>query len=164
LRPGANAIELRGTGSATAQAVQTYYAPWNGPIDAKEGASRLQLQVRFDKTQGAAGDTFTALVHAERIGFRGYGMMIAEIGLPPGIDIDRNSLDQARRESAGLFRYEILPDRVVMYLWPEAGGSDFAFKFRARYGIDALTAASLLYDYYNPEANAAQPPTRFTVR
>jgi hypothetical protein len=167
LRSGSNVIAFRGTGSATIQAVETYYVPWSGwtgAMEATEGASRLTLDVRFDKTQGRPGETFKAVVHAERIGFRGYGMMLAEIGLPPGIDIDRESLEEALRASNGLFRYEILPDRVVAYLWPEAGGSSFEFKFRVRYGIDALTAASVLYDYYNPEARAVQPPARFSVR
>ena len=49
---------------------------------------------------------------------------------------------------------EIQPDRVVLYLWPEAGGSAFAFNFRMRYRAEAMTAASILYDYYNPEASA----------
>jgi hypothetical protein len=30
--------------------------------------------------------------------------------------------------------------------------------------MKALTTASILYDYYNPEAQATVPPTLFTVR
>jgi hypothetical protein len=40
-------------------------------------------------------------------------------------------------------------------------GSRFEFQFRLRYGMDAMTASSLLYDYYNPEANATVVPVRF---
>jgi hypothetical protein len=101
-------------------------------------------------------------VEAEQIGFRGYGMMIAEIGLPPGAEVDRESLE--RTKDAGVDGYEVQPDRVVFYLWPSAGGSKFDFSFRPRFGINASTAPSLLYDYYNPEANAAVLPVRFTVQ
>ena len=38
-------------------------------------------------------------VEAERIAFRGYGMLLAEIGLPPGADVDRASLEKARELS-----------------------------------------------------------------
>jgi uncharacterized protein YfaS (alpha-2-macroglobulin family) len=59
---------------------------------------------------------------------------------------------------------DVLPDRVIFYLWPPAGGVKFDFKFRARYGIKAKSAPSVLYDYYNPEARAVVAPVQFVVR
>jgi hypothetical protein len=64
----------------------------------------------------------------------------------------------------GLSQYDVLPDRVVVYLWPRAGGVDFNFKFRPRFALTAKTAPSVIYDYYNPEARAVVAPTTFTVR
>ena len=64
----------------------------------------------------------------------------------------------------GVDGYEVQPDRVVFYLWPSAGGSKFQFIFRPRYGINAMSGPSVLYDYYNPEANAAVLPVRFNVQ
>lgn len=51
-----------------------------------------------------------------------------------------------------------------LYLWPHGGSTRFQFKFRPRHGLNALTAPSQLYDYYNPEARTVVPPTRFVVR
>jgi uncharacterized protein YfaS (alpha-2-macroglobulin family) len=102
-------------------------------------------------------------IEAERIGFRGYGMMLAEMGLPPGTEVDRASLEQSEA-SLGVSGYEIQPDRVVFYLWPTAGGTSFGFDFRIRYRIEGMSAPSLLYDYYNPEVNATVAPVSFTVR
>lgn len=85
-------------------------------------------------------------VETERIGFRGYGMMLAEIGLPPGSEVERESLETAR-ESGSIQGYEVQPDRVVFYVWPEASRSKFEFQFRLPYGMDAMTAPSVLYDY-----------------
>ena len=48
-------------------------------------------------------------------------------------------------------------------MWSKAGGTDFDFKFKPRYGIDAQTPASIVYDYYNPEAKAMVPPLKFNV-
>ncbi|MBZ5494655.1 MAG: hypothetical protein LAO76_27325 [Acidobacteriia bacterium] len=145
-----------------AQVISTWYVPWaessaTAIENFKPGDTRaLRLQVRFDRTQPTFGDTVTAHVEAERVGFRGYGMMLAEVGLPPGAEVDRSSL-----ESAG--SYEVQPDRVVFYVWPSAGGTKFDFRFRLPYRCDALSAPSLLYDYYNPENRAVVAPTRFVV-
>jgi len=37
-----------------------------------------------------------------------------------------------------------LPDRIVFYVWPRAGGVEFNFSFRPRFKMDATTAPSLL--------------------
>jgi hypothetical protein len=90
-------------------------------------------------------------------------MMMAEIGLPPGANVERDSLEAARGY-LGVQGYEVQPDRVVFYVWPSAGGSQFTFRFRLRYRMDAMTTQSVIYDYYNPEARATVAPVRFTVR
>jgi hypothetical protein len=85
--------------------------------------------------------------------------------LPPGADVDRESLERAARESSGsLNQYDVLPDRVIVYLWPRAGGLKFSFKFKSRYGVKAQTAPSTLYDYYNPEARVTIAPSRIVVK
>jgi uncharacterized protein YfaS (alpha-2-macroglobulin family) len=90
-------------------------------------------------------------------------MMLAEVGLPPGAEVDRASLEEAET-SLGVSGYEIRPDRVVFYLWPVAAGTSFGFDFRMRYRIEAMSSPSLVYDYYNPNANAAVAPVLFGVR
>ena len=64
----------------------------------------------------------------------------------------------------GLSHYDVLPDRVIAYLWRQAGSLKFSFKFKPRYGVKAQTAPSTLYDYYNPEARVALAPSRFIVK
>ena len=170
---GLNRIEIRrasGASKTVAQIVTTYYVPWSvHATEAMQHASALvsntlRLAVNFDKTRAAAGEEVTCRVEAERIGFSGYGMMLAEVGLPPGADVDRASLERAMKESGwDLNGYDILPDRLIVYLWPRAGGTHFTFNFRPRYGLNAQTAPSVLYDYYNPEARMVLAPTRFNV-
>jgi hypothetical protein len=119
------------------------------------------LKVVYDQRDLKLGASVQCHVSVERVGFRGYGMMIAEIGLPPGAEVNRESLEQSKSAVDG---YDVQPDRVVFYVWPNAGGTSFNFSFRPRYRIDALSAPSLLYDYYNPESNATVMPVRFTIR
>ncbi|HEY0386647.1 MAG TPA: hypothetical protein VGC64_11575, partial [Pyrinomonadaceae bacterium] len=174
LVPGDNRIELQRKGSArpaSVQAVATYYVPWSDRRDeAHEGlagatAMPLHLKVSFDKSEVGINEEVTCKVVAERTGQQGYGMLLAEIGLPPGAEVDRASLERAMQNSGwDLSRYDILPDRLIVYLWPRTGGTSFEFKFRPRYGLRAQTSASQLYDYYNPEARAVVAPMKFVVR
>jgi len=173
--PGEDQVELTGTSDAarsSAQLVSTYYVPWSVSMagkgmDEKHGDSDiLHLSVHYDKTEAKIGEEIHCQVDVERIGFRGYGMMLAEIGLPPAADVDRESLDKAI-ENAGwsLNHYDVLPDRLIAYVWPHYGGgaTHFEFTFRSRMGEVAQTAPSLLYDYYNPEARAVVEPTKFVI-
>ena len=173
LAPGDNHVEIRrspGSARASVQVVSSYYSPWTGPrmmshAGPEESASALRLGVNYSKSVADVGDEITCSVNAERVGFKGYGMLLGEIGLPPGADVDRASLERAMTDSGwSLSQYDILPDRLVVYLWPHAGGTRFEFKFRTRFGLTAQTAPSLLYDYYNPEARVVVPPTKFVVK
>ena len=90
-------------------------------------------------------------------------MLLAEIGLPPGADVDRSSLETALKDWS-VMQYDVLPDRIVLYLWPSAGGVDFDIRFRTRFGLAAKTAPSVIYDYYNPESRVVVPPVKFRVK
>jgi hypothetical protein len=168
---GTNKVAIQRVGDNGAMqtnVLTSYYIPWpqaeaTQAENIKAGDTRaLKLKVDFDRHEARVGGAIACRVEAERIGFAGYGMMIAEIGLPPGAEVDRESLEEAKQ--TGVDGYEVQPDRVVFYLWPSAGGSKFQFIFRPRFGINAMSAPSVLYDYYNPEANAAVLPVRFNVQ
>jgi A-macroglobulin complement component/alpha-2-macroglobulin family protein/MG2 domain-containing protein/carboxypeptidase family protein/A-macroglobulin receptor/macroglobulin-like protein len=178
LNRGNNRVEIRRAGNVTrasAQLVETHYEPWEqGSADRRENfklrnSSALRLAVNYDKLEAKIGEEIVCNVAAERIGHQGYGqefgMMLAEIGLPPGADVDRESLERAAKESDwSLNHYDVLPDRVIVYLWPRAGGMKFSFKFKPRYGVRAQTAPSTLYDYYNSEARVSIAPSRIVVK
>ena len=164
LKVGRNRIEIRqpeGLPIASVQAVANYYVPWS--YSKRGSKSDLRLQVKFDKTEAQINDEITCRVEAGRVGVGGSGMMLAEIGIPPGAEVDRSSL-QAALKDWSIYQYDVLPDRVVVYLWPKADGVSFNFKFRPRFGLKAKTSASILYDYYNPEAAVVLAPSLFTVR
>lgn len=167
---GRNRVEVRRASSAseaTAQLVSTFYVPWDSPSASParpRAANAPTLKVSFDRTEAEAGQSVSCQVEASR--GAGFGMLLAEVGLPPGAEVDRATLERARAEAgSGLDRYEVRPDRLVFYLKP---GPDrrarLAFAFKPRYALRARTAPSQVYDYYNPEARAVVPPARFVVR
>ncbi len=165
LSAGKNRLEIKrpsGGPFASVQAVANYYVPWSNTAERK---GDLRLLAKFDKTESKVTDEITCHVEAERVGFRGYGMMLAEIGLPPGADVDRGSLETAMTSSNwSMTQYDVLPDRIVVYLWPRAGGVKFDFKFRPRFGLNAKSAASVIYDYYNPESRSVVQPSTFKIK
>jgi hypothetical protein len=173
LHAGENTVSISGGDSrslVSAQLVSRYYVPWEGLVPESRAVTSpgkpdgLRLRVEFDRTDAPSGADLRCTAEAERIGSRGYGMMIAEIGTPPGADVDRRSLDQMLESSGwSISRYDVLPDRVLVYLWPRAGGIKFSFTLRPRFGLNALSAPSVLYDYYNPEMSVTLRPVRFTI-
>ena len=90
-------------------------------------------------------------------------MILAEIGLPPGADVDRAGLEKAQAENR-FSSYDVLPDKILIYAWAQSFPMNFSFKFKPRYGIKAQTAPSVIYDYYNEEARAVIAPTGFIVK
>lgn len=169
LGAAANKVEITASGEMPlmSQVVATHYIDWRDAqasnLDVNSSRS-LKLDYKCDKASSAIMEDVTCTVAAERTGFRGYGMLLAEIGTPPGADVSRESLDKAIEANWNISRYEILPDRIVIYMWAQAGGTKFNFKFKPRYAINAQTPASVVYDYYNPEAQATVAPLRFVVR
>lgn len=176
LSNGANEIEVFVSDDSTvmAQVVGTHYISWQDALDeglaergsgSNETASRLlEMDYSCDKLDAKVMEEVTCSVRAERVGFRGYGMLLAEIGIPPGADVSRESLDRALSSNWSVSRYDVLPDRVIVYMWAQPGGTRFSFSFRPRYGINAQTPASVVYDYYNDEARAVVAPLKFSVK
>ncbi len=92
-------------------------------------------------------------------------MLLGEIGLPPGAEVDRDTLEQAVRQSGWEFsHYEILPDKVILYLWPRRSECHIEFQFRPRLALRAQSAPSKVYDYYNPDSLAVVPPASFVIQ
>ena len=98
-RRGKNTIEISG-GSGTltsAQTVADYYVHWSSTL-AVPKPGPLELKVACDNTRVEVGTKVKCRVGAERIGSAGHGMMIAEIGIPPGVDVDREGLQEQMSE------------------------------------------------------------------
>jgi alpha-2-macroglobulin-like protein len=164
-----NALQITSSSNSAvmAQIVANHYIDWKDAAISGENtnASRqLQLDYRCDKQTAQIMEEVNCSVKAERVGFQGYGMLLAEIGVPPGADVSRESLQAAMESDWSFSRYDVLPDRIIIYMWSKAGGTNINFKFKPRYGINAQTPSSFVYDYYNEEAKATLAPLKFEVK
>lgn len=163
-----NRIQITSSGEqAMAQIVSQHYVDWRDSTSTKINAgtsSAIRLDYKCDKATAKIMEDVTCSIEAERVGFRGYGMLLAEIGTPPGADVSRESLEKAIADDWNISHYDVLPDRIVIYMWSKPGGTRFNFKFKPRYAINAQTPSSIIYDYYNPEAKGVVAPLKFAVQ
>ena len=162
LRAGANEILLSGF-EPRAQQVQLS-AAWYETWGAKRQAKELDMQVHYNALTGVVNDPVACDVVISRPSFRGYGMMIAAVGLPPGAEVEGGLLEDLIGDGkSGVDSYEVEPDQVTFYVWPRAADVKFRFVFRPRYAMKARAAQSVLYDYYNPDERVVIEPAKFVV-
>lgn len=165
IQPGlANEVSISAPSGHTAVQAQftaDWYQPWDGP----KTTPQLTMQVRYSTAETSVNQPVRCDVTVSRTRFRGYGMMIAEIGLPPGAEVDRGTLTELLdRPDTGVDSFEVAPGRVTLYLWPRANDAKFSFIFRPRFPMRVRTEPSALYDYYNPDARVVVPPTTLLVQ
>ena len=171
LRPGANELLFTAAGDASLASVEataSFYVPWQGDdasVKTQTGSDAgLDFGYRCAADDAVAGKPIDCTVNARRFGSESYGMMLAEVGLPPGAEVDRSSL-ASLLDSWTISRYELQPDRIVFYLWsPGASGSHFSFRFIPRYAVRAKAAPATLTDYYNPDLKVVLSPQLFTIK
>lgn len=170
LKPGHNELIFTQPVDESIASVETtasFYVPWQG--DAVESKTQtgndagLDYSYRCNATGAQVGKPIDCTVEARRFGSPSYGMLLAEVGLPPGTDVDREALARLLDDGT-ISRYELQPDRIVFYLWsPQTEGSHFSFRFTPRYAIHAKAAPATLSDYYNSDLKVVLPPQIFTV-
>jgi hypothetical protein len=173
LKPGRNELSFTGAGDAalaSAEVSTSFYVPWPPPgqNESAHATTGRDYGLDFNYTcnlNGAkVGQPVDCTVDARRFGSQGFGMLLAEVGLPPGADVDRASLGKLLDDWT-ISSYELQPDRIVFYLWPwRAEGSHFGFRFTPRYPMHAKAAPATLSDYYNPDLQVTLAPQAFNVK
>jgi hypothetical protein len=170
IQPGDNDVTIQSTSEfplMSYHAVSHFYVPWADATISERTTTGpdygLDYSTKCDHPEAKISQVVKCTANVKRFGLRSYGMLVAEVGIPPGTEIDREYLDR-EMERSGIQRYEVQPDGIVFYVWgSEAKGVSFTFLFKPRYGIDALAAPSALWDYYNPDLRVVLPPQRFKV-
>jgi len=161
LASGRHMVELvREGGSSPVPADLTvrFLEPWPREGGRRESAGEgdLILTTSWPSLELVVGRTVEVRAHAERRGTRGFGMLLAEIGLPPGMRVDPASCRPAV--------CEVMPGAVRFYLWPVAGGTDVGFTAVPRIAGRLHALPSRLSALYNPGKVAVLPPAVFRIR
>ena len=169
-----NTIELQQIGGQlplTMQITAPYFLSWASAKSALTQHSatcgKLTLKVGLSQANAPTSTPITCAVDI----FRQFspdayhhGMYLAEIGLPPGAIVDRESLNRALQQSSGsISQYELQPGRVIFYLNSWNHQAHFTFSFSLKFPLAAQSMPSRVYDYYNPEEQVTVPPVMFST-
>ncbi len=135
-------VTLEGKGRVRTTLRHTNWEAWDKTALA---SGPLDLQVTWPSEPLRVGQEQTVKVKVTHRSKAKSGMVILEIGLPPGCHVDRK-----RVTGKGLAEAELSERHVVLYLDPveAAGVREFTFVVRPKHGFKAQTAHSRAYEYY----------------
>lgn len=164
-RTGDNALELEAPAGSdlSFQLVATHHLTWDSP--AARSALPIGLRVGYGPASVEVGRTLTCQVEARWSGAHGSGMVLLQVGVPPGFEVETGDLD-ALVAKKHIARYSVTSSHVTLYL----DGIDAqtparpSFRLRAVFPVRALAPASVAYAYYQPEARVETKPALVTAR
>ncbi|MBN1771344.1 MAG: hypothetical protein JXB32_08795 [Deltaproteobacteria bacterium] len=161
---GANVVELvmTGSGSLMYQTVGTYWMPWDGVPT--EATGPLSIAVAYDRAHLAVDDRVTATVTLTNNTTGDLMMVIADLGVPPGFDLDTEDLDAL--VAAGTFRrYEPTGRQVILYFDQLVPGPPVVLSYDliARNPMRGEAPASTAYLYYDPAVRNVARPVQLEV-
>jgi hypothetical protein len=162
---GKNNITLKidGHGSMLYQIVSIYYIPWD--LLDKPKVPELSIDVSYDKTTLDKDDYATAEVIVQNNTDKTANMVIVDLGIPPGFEVQTEDLDKLV-SSKLITRYSIAARQIILYFDKITPNNTLTFNYRlkARLSIKAQSGKSKVYKYYEPGVNNTSEPVEITVR
>jgi uncharacterized protein YfaS (alpha-2-macroglobulin family) len=163
LRPGRNEVALQVAGDAamTYQVVARYFQPWK---DRPAAEPTLELSMNYDRTRLSTRDRLRATATLKYHGRRPTAMVMLELGVPPGFDVDRSDLATLVAMTK-VQKVNRTTDRLTLYLGDVAANSSqsFAYTLRPKYPVKAKAPVAVAYEYYTPANRGAAAPVELTV-
>ena len=134
------------------------WVPWSSVTDVGQH-ERLDFDVDCGRGRVAVGETVSCRAEITRSGSG--GMLVAEIGIPPGVQVDRSQLRAAR---GWAWQWSIDEARVLAYVYPDRGRATLEIGFRPLMPFDGKSTSHRLWDYYDPDAKVVLPPGEFRFK
>ena len=156
-------LEISGTGSLLYQVAGRYYLPWSDEV--VDPGEILSVSVDYDRTTLEVNDTINATVTVTNNTDARLDMILVDLGVAPGFDVDRTGLDLSVSQGI-LSKAEISQRQIIAYLYgldPQQTVS-FSYGLVARMPLEAQTPPATAYLYYDPAVSTDAPPTDLSVQ
>lgn len=155
-------LKIEGKGSLLYQIVSIYYTPWK--FIEKPKVPILDIDVDYDKTTLEKNDMATAMVTVKNNIPETANMVIVDLGIPPGFEVQTEDLDKMVSDKV-ITKYSIAARQVILYFDKIKGNDkvEFKYKVKAKISIKAQSGQSKVYKYYEPEVNSVTQPKEITV-
>jgi hypothetical protein len=138
----------------------SYHVPWDG-TEGPERTGGVGLDVTWDRTNLTVDDTATVRAQVSP-GEGTIGMAIVDLPVPPGFEVETESLERLRARGA-ISRYETAGRQVILYIENVEDPRTLEVVYRATQPVEASTGGAEAYDYYNPGDRASDDPRTVTV-
>lgn len=156
-------LKISGEGNAFYSIVARHYIPWSQLQPA--GKAPFSITVNYDKQQLATNDMVTANVVAQNLTPAVAHMIILDLGIPPGFEVQTEDLDNYV-EKGTIKRYSMTGRQIIVYLERIEPKSkvELNYRLKATMPMRAATFASRVYEYYNPARESFANPVKIEVR
>lgn len=136
------------------QAAAIYYTPWI--FGETTDKSTLKLDLKYAKTNLRKGETVKVNAKLKYTGKASTFMVMAEIGLPAGFDLDTKNLTTVKK----IDKFSSAGKELVIYLNQMQPGEeiDFSFDLKAKYPLHVKSSGSKAYEYYAPTNKTTANP------
>jgi hypothetical protein len=161
-------VELRmdGAGSLAYQVVGRTFVPWQA-----EGVGEaLSIDVHYDRAHLVENDIATATATVRNNMKRSANMVMVDLGIPPGFELQTEDLQKYQEKSAGahggkLEKFSLTATQAILYFNALEPGQTvtLSYRLRAKYPIRARTFESKVYEYYQPEIRSTVQPVELEV-
>lgn len=155
-------IDYEGMGNLMYQMTSTYFVPWTEVEPEKTGP--LDIDVEYDKTSLNVDDTIHVTVTVTNNDEGASGMVMADLGLPPGFDVDLTELNKLQKQGV-VQKIEKTSLNLLVYINSVTPGKPLQFSYGlvAQYPLEASAPKSLAYFYYNKEEKVEFGPVVVVV-
>ncbi len=169
LKRGASSVRLVPSGPIrpSYQLALRYALPWSAVAEPPEPP--VAVTVEYDRTELQVHQTVTAKVTVTSRESASPPMLIVDLGLPPGFELQRADLDALVRNQR-IERYQLAGRQLILYLseLPLSPSGEprleLSYRLTPRYPVRAATPPSRVYEYYEPESSGEQRPQAIEVR
>ncbi|GAB4295011.1 MAG: hypothetical protein Kow0090_09830 [Myxococcota bacterium] len=157
-------LTISGEGTFMYQIVGTHFIPWQA-VEEPTGDA-LAITVDYDKTNLAVDDEVEVTVTVtNNIPDSKPGMILVDLGIPPGFDVVSSDLDKVIEENPVVTKYELTGRQILVYIAQVNFGEPVVFSYHltARFPVNAQTPSSKVYAYYTPEDSSTAEPEIIVV-
>ena len=144
--------------------VGTYVLPWNQIEPPLPEEEPISIEVGYDRTELAVGETLTATVDVllNRPGTA--RLAVLELGLPPGLEPEESEWGDLVERGA-INRYRRDGERMIVHLADLSVEAPvrFTYHLKARFPLSVWTLPTRAYDAANPGQVAVREPVWIEV-
>jgi len=154
-------ITVKGEGNFLYEITSKYYLPWE--IVPKSLKPVLAIDVEYDRTTLGVNDIVEVDAKVQLLKPGRAEMVMIDLGIPPGFQALTPTLDELVGKS--IQKYSLTPRQIIIYLDKVVFGAPVTITYglQAKFPIRAKVRASRVYEYYNADEGAFEPPIEMRV-